>query len=402
MKELLEALVKFKDYLVLSLSIRKKLEFYKRVEDLEQKTPNFVNLYKQVDDLQKQVNTLQKQNISYAELRKLQEQIDAIPNDFELQAFKNEINQYVNSILENKTKQYVNDIFNEFAIKQEELNTAFENNLKKAIFEVLQSQNEKISRISPVPQNNNADIKNILARIENCENYAQQCRIKIKEQDAEINRLKFEKEQQSKEIERLEKEIEELKKQPGPSGDGGSEPPKKPVFTNDEEENSKTLKAMLVALSELRSFVVEKLYHHGSLEACLKLIDACGQKINALSVKHEKRNLSAESLAGEVLKIMKTTLAKLLGIEAFSKCTADCLLNCGFVKLDWKIGKVLKDDDYDYLEEPIFYEEVQDKNLEGSIVKIVQDGYLLYYLNEDEEIEESHISGTYCIGRLKR
>lgn len=172
------------------------------------------------------------------------------------------------------------------------------------------------------------------------------------------------------------------------------------VFGADLCDNGKIIHNFIQQSKKLRTEISVKFDGDEEIDICLKLIDKCIAKMEVLYVKNEENALDSDKLANECAKIFKQTVIKAMSQNKLKDILDRYMQACKIRKLDWHIGKKMTDNDYEYLEEPILYEDVSDERLNNTIRDIKQDTYLIDYV-EDEEKYEAIIPGIYCIGRYK-
>lgn len=165
-------------------------------------------------------------------------------------------------------------------------------------------------------------------------------------------------------------------------------------------DNGKIIHNFIQQSKKLRTEISVKFDDEEGIDICLKLIDKCIAKMEALYVKNEENALDSDKLANESAKIFNQTVIKAMSQNKLKDILDRYMQACKIRKLDWHIGKKMTDNDYEYLEEPILYEDVSDERLNNTIRDIKQDTYLIDYV-EDEKKYEAIIPGIYCIGRYK-
>ena len=193
----------------------------------------------------------------------------------------------------------------------------------------------------------------------------------------------------TKKIEQLTRDIEELKTEK-------KEQKVSLYFDEDTDSNTSKILMLIHQAKSLKQTLLDK----GMLldDVYVKLVDNLLDKLNKMSAKNLEKNYAADKLANEMVKIFRQTIAKGMIQEKVKDIFSQYMENCGIRKLDWSIGKKMTNDDYEYLEEPIMYEEVLDAKKVGTIVDIIQDTYVIDYY-EDNEKYEAIIPGVYRIGK---
>ena len=172
------------------------------------------------------------------------------------------------------------------------------------------------------------------------------------------------------------------------------------VFGSDMESNNKHLENIINQTKVLRKKVIALFDDSQDLNIYLKLIDKCILKMEQLLSKNQDGDLEPDKLANDCAKIYKQTIVKAMSQEKLKDLLKEYMRTCNFRKLKWDIGKKLSDDDFQYLEEPILYEKVEDKELDNTIRVIKQDTYIIEYMDEDKKYEVI-IPGIYCLGKFR-
>ena len=167
-------------------------------------------------------------------------------------------------------------------------------------------------------------------------------------------------------------------------------------FDEDNNEN----KCKLLSLLDHAKLLKNKLCEMGidSADVYLKLVDNLIDKLDKLIVKNSEKQYTADKIANDIVKILRQTIIKGLTQEKVKEEFIQYLDECGIRRIGWNVGRKLSNDDYEYLEEPIMYEDVIDDNKAGTILEIVQDTYIIDYLEDDEKYE-AIIPGLYRIGK---
>ena len=124
-------------------------------------------------------------------------------------------------------------------------------------------------------------------------------------------------------------------------------------------------------------------------------------KIEKIIAKNQNGEMEPEKIAYECVKIYKQTIVQAMSQKKLKDILEEYMKNCKFQKLDWNVGKQLENDDYEYLEEPILYEDVGEKELDCTIRSIKQDTYIIKYVEDGEELE-AIIPGIYCLGKYRK
>ena len=230
--------------------------------------------------------------------------------------------------------------------------------------------------------------------IDNLRNFLQRESLKNSEYERRILN-------QEKEISVLNDTIREMKSVINELLKPGPPPPEYILFGSDKESNNKYLENIINQTKVLRKKVTAVFDDSQDLNIYLKLIDKCILKVEQLLSKNEDGDLEPENLANDCAKIYKQTIVKAMSQEKLKELLKEYMRDCYFRKLEWYIGKKLSGDDFDYLEEPILYEEVEDKALDSTIRDIKQDTYIIGYMDEGEKYEVI-IPGIYCLGKSRK
>lgn len=172
------------------------------------------------------------------------------------------------------------------------------------------------------------------------------------------------------------------------------------VFGADPAENRKILDTYIMRSHELREQMQAMFEGKEEGDIYLKLLDKCIRKLESLMEKNKERTFEADKLANESAKIFKQTIAKAMSQEKLKDSLDRYMAACGIRKLNWCVGKALENEDYDYLEEPILYDEVSDPGQNNTITEIRQDTYIIDY-REDDSRYEAVIPGIYSIGKYR-
>lgn len=172
---------------------------------------------------------------------------------------------------------------------------------------------------------------------------------------------------------------------------------KKSLFFDDNyNENKCKLLSLLGQSKELKNQLCEM--GLDSTDVYQKLVDNLINKLDNFIAKNSEKQYTADKIANGIVKILKQTIIKGLTQEKVKTIFIQYMDGCGIRRLDWNIGRKISNADYEYLEEPIMYEDVNDDKKAGTILEIIQDTYVVDYL-EDDERYEAIIPGLYRIGR---
>ncbi len=170
-------------------------------------------------------------------------------------------------------------------------------------------------------------------------------------------------------------------------------------FDNNANEN----KCRLMMLTEHAKQLKERLIQDGMAleDVYVKLTENMINKLKRLCDKNNEKKYDADKLANETAKILKQTIVKGMTQEKIKEFFLQYMNECGIRKLEWSVGRKMTNDDYEYLEEPIMYEEVSDEKMIGAITEIKQNTYVIDYYDDDEKYE-AIIPGLYRIGKRKK
>lgn len=173
-----------------------------------------------------------------------------------------------------------------------------------------------------------------------------------------------------------------------------------PVFTCDRGENKHVLAECIFQCGELKKVLEQKISADRSFDIYYKLLEKCQKKLGDLLRKIDEKDYDSEKLASEMIKLLKQTMIKALSQETVHDLVDSFLIKCGLRKIEFKKGDKLADKDYDYIDDLVLYEEVDDVKKDNRILEIKQDAYALDYVDENGETE-AVIPGIYRIGRYK-
>lgn len=165
-------------------------------------------------------------------------------------------------------------------------------------------------------------------------------------------------------------------------------------------EDITVLDNLLMQTKVLKEDILQNIVSSDEIDICIKLVNKCIDKLKVLKEKVAKGSYDSEKLANETAKIFKSTIIKIKSQKKVSELFDGFMEACNFRRLDWKIGRKLSEEDYEYLEEPILYDEVKDKDLDQTILDIIRDTYIIKFI-EDESEYEVIIAGIYKIGNYK-
>lgn len=364
---------------------------------------SFVSINKIIDEIKKE-NTSNYQNvlIDTDELKKLvYSQISALSN--EVNGNLNVLEQKIaklESIEEGKQSSIdiealVNSIRTEY-INVIAKNIAENNSAVELRF---QEASSSISRINEVVSRHESGIKQLMASKSNSESELYAQLVKDFKEEQEKNKFLTELvNKQSEGITALTQKVEQLTKDIEKLNRGTEKQQKKISLFFDEDNNSNICKILM--LIDRANVLKQELLDRGMSEddVYMKLVDNLLDKLIKLSTKNSEKSYGSDKLANEIVKILKQTIVKGMNQERIKDVFTKYMETCGIRKLDWSIGKKMTNDDYEYLEEPIMYEEVQEYNKVGTIVGILQDTYVIDYI-EDTEKYEAIIPGIYRIGK---
>lgn len=173
-----------------------------------------------------------------------------------------------------------------------------------------------------------------------------------------------------------------------------------PVFTDDFSENKRALAKCMIQCTKLGQTLEQACGNDESLDIYRRLLDKCQKKLESLSKKMDEKRYGPEKLAGEVVKVFSQSVVKGLSQESVAGLMGDFLVACGLRKLRFKPGQKLTDRDYEYVDDLVFYEDVDNEAMNNCIIAVRQDGYVLDYTDENGP-GEAVIPGSYKIGKYK-
>ncbi len=175
------------------------------------------------------------------------------------------------------------------------------------------------------------------------------------------------------------------------------------VFSEDSAENNRALKLAADNAVKLRNEYSKILTDLSDCEVYFKTADNCVSKLKALSEKASSQKMDASKTAGELVKILKSTIIKNFSKKELAPVIDKYLKCCGFEKVELEFGKKLTDNDYEYIENSPMFVPVDSPEKNNTIVSKEHDAYVISYFDEDEdEISHKIIEGEYRIGAYKR
>lgn len=191
--------------------------------------------------------------------------------------------------------------------------------------------------------------------------------------------------------------------QPEPSLElsGAAHPPAFVLFQEEEEKNQRSIRQILFQCSLLRKEWEERYGSAAELEVYFKIIDKCSKKFSDLAAKMQNKEYDSEQLAVETVKILKQTVVKALAKEEIRPDVEHFLEKCMLQKVKLVPGQELSDEDYEYVDEMVFYKDVHDKNQHNRIIEVIQDAFTVRYVQDGDEYE-AVIPGIYRLGRYKQ
>lgn len=174
-----------------------------------------------------------------------------------------------------------------------------------------------------------------------------------------------------------------------------------PLFSSEIGNYKQMIPKIIAETEEVRKTILSIMGEADLETPYLKLVDKCQKKLSLLYSKMEEKEYTADKAASELGKIWKQTIAKALAKQDIRESLEQYFNKCGARKLDWKVGRLLSNEDYEYLEEPILYDKVDEPSKNGRITEIQQDTYVIDY-EEDGEKDMVVIPGIYHIGKYSR
>ena len=328
-----------------------------------------------------------------ADVLKLQKLMNAQDNS--LQFDEQRVQKIVIDVVQRKIDELKNSLNDELVVKAQQRNISEDEILTivKAEFsnQMLYSLKNEIS---------NRDSKiyelELALQQEKARNFSQEQKISI--QSMEINKLNENFMLMKSQLENVLCALEKMK-QKETVNEVKAEEKKEPFVFGDNVENNvrflENVKRQTLALRDKFLKLSEEGY---DIQIHLKLIDKYLEKTQKLIEKAAEYDV--EKMANDFVKAFKTTMAKMMSQETISKYVNEYMEGCNIKKLVWSIGKKLQDEDFEYLEEPILYEDVMDRQMHLTIRGIKQETYIVEYM-ENDELFELVIPGIYIIGRYK-
>lgn len=172
----------------------------------------------------------------------------------------------------------------------------------------------------------------------------------------------------------------------------------KPLFTLEDSLNKKVISKFIIEADTLKNTIIENIGNNEESSSYIKLVDMCKEKLISLQKKMTEKLFLPDKIASQLGRILKNTVIKGISHKKISTFIEKYLSNCNVRKISFNIGYKLKDEDYEYIEECVIYQDVNDKNLDNCILKKERDAYVIVY--EDEGgLFEIIIPGIYILGR---
>lgn len=162
------------------------------------------------------------------------------------------------------------------------------------------------------------------------------------------------------------------------------------MISEDVNNNEVVINNFIEKAIELKATIMSK----SNNEIHEKLLNKCINKFEAL---RNKTSMYPDKLANKVAKVLDTTVCKLLSISECKEDVLNFVKACGVKVLDWEIGRKLSDADFEYIDENILTEGVNDPELDDTLVKVNQEGLIVEYI-EDGEVYEVIIGAVCTIG----
>lgn len=353
-------------------------------------------------DVDELMATITKQVEKYftdttAKLNKVERRLSELEQKQVRATDTNNINFDIDALISSIKSDYIKYVNNAISQNNATL-SAYENEFKRILAQVEKQTHsdlvEQIIRDYENEKNKNAELLEIVKKqSEEIKRQSQEskkqseiialCVQKIEELECKVNPLNS-----KLEIKNVKEEVQELK---------STQTKIKPLVFDDNENKNKS---KLLNLLEKAKILKEKLSGIGieDTDIYMKLVDNLINKLSKLIDKNDERKYTADKLANETARALRQTIVKGLSQKKIKGLFIQYMDECGIRKLDWHVGKKLTDDDYEYLEEPIIYEEVSDTTKIGTILEIIQDTYLIDYCEDDGKYEVI-IHGMYRIGK---
>lgn len=172
----------------------------------------------------------------------------------------------------------------------------------------------------------------------------------------------------------------------------------KSLFTLDDNLNKKVISKFIIEVDKLKDTIIANAQNGEENKSYIKLVDMCREKFISLQKKMTEKSFLPDKIASQVGKILKSTIIKGISHKSISTFIEKYLSNCNIRKVRFDKGYKLKDEDYEYIEECVIYQDVNDKNLDNCILKKERDAYVIVYEDEDG-LFETIIPGIYILGR---
>lgn len=168
------------------------------------------------------------------------------------------------------------------------------------------------------------------------------------------------------------------------------------VFSDDFQFNKRKIDSFIKKGEQLRDDI-RSLESDGTIEIYYKIVDML---LSKLSMFRDKLlpNTSSSKFAKVFCSILSQTLVKGLQNSRISPFFENYLIQCGVKKENYSIGQKIKNDDYDYIEEPLLTVPVNNKDQNETIKKIIRNAYSVHY-KEDGNDEFYVLPGIFEIGQ---
>lgn len=172
------------------------------------------------------------------------------------------------------------------------------------------------------------------------------------------------------------------------------------LLNEDINSNEKVLNRFIEQGYELKYSIETTIKNSEDKENYIKLINKSITQFETLLVKFNNNSYDSGVLANKIQKILKQTIIKGISQIELKKSIITYMQKCGVRQLNWKVGKKLEDEDYEYIDEPIIQDKVTSPLQNNTITAIEQEAFIIDYL-EDNKSYEVIIPGRYHVGKYE-
>lgn len=172
----------------------------------------------------------------------------------------------------------------------------------------------------------------------------------------------------------------------------------RPLFSDNELKNEKALQLILNNAIELKQKYAE-VTEIAEDAIYLKTVDMCISRMQKLIDKNNSSAMDASKLAGEVVKILNSTIVKNFSRKELVELIDQFMIKSSFVKKELEVGKKLTDEDYAYIGDMPLDIPVKSYEQHNVILEKQHDAYIIY-VKDEEGISERIIDGKYGIGKF--